>query len=417
MLPTNKRWFCILLVMSLVIGIFGGISSLIFFGVANSGIDYFFGNSTIGFWSGEWWWIPLTAFGGLLVAWLRQTWKLTEDLPGSIALAQKAWIDPEVAPKLLAITIISLILGASLGPSYGLIIMGGGFGSWLATRLSKKDNEDISQDYTLTGMAGNLGAAFSAPIFAATLASELSPTPKRNYVTMFVPELIAATMGFLIFFGVTGQVMLHVFGLPPYQFELKDLLNGVILGVFSAITLAIFVIIKKIATSIANKLSNLYLRSIIGGTIVGLISFALPLTATSGSNQLIALLRNTTTVGILFVAAVVIAKMLAVAVSQSVGFLGGIVFPIIFIGGAAGVLVNLIFPAIPLSLAVAAMLAAVPGGFLDAPLSMILIALGTAGLGLNSVAPVGVAVIIAHLCFSTIINIFSEKAAIGMHDK
>jgi H+/Cl- antiporter ClcA len=102
------------------------------------------------------------------------------------------------------------------------------------------------------------------------------------------------------------------------------------------------------------------------------------------------------------VAAVLVAKILAVSLSLSSGFLGGNVFPMIFIGGTAGVLVHLLIPDIPLSLSVAAMMAAVPGAFLNAPLSLTLIAAATVGLDALAVIPVTVAVVTAYLFLSVV---------------
>jgi H+/Cl- antiporter ClcA len=88
------------------------------------------------------------------------------------------------------------------------------------------------------------------------------------------------------------------------------------------------------------------------------------------------------------------------SISQSSGFLGGIVFPAIFLGGTAGLLVHSIFPSIPIALCVGAMLAAVPGAFLNAPLALIIIAAGTVRLQPEALLPIGLAVVIAHILMS-----------------
>jgi len=101
--------------------------------------------------------------------------------------------------------------------------------------------------------------------------------------------------------------------------------------------------------------------------------------------------------------------MFAIALSQSSGFLGGVVFPIIFIGGTSGLLVHSIFPDIPIALCVGAMLAAVPGAFLNAPLSLILIAVGTVGIGAEASVPIGIAVVTAHILMALIQNYVVKK--------
>ncbi len=104
--------------------------------------------------------------------------------------------------------------------------------------------------------------------------------------------------------------------------------------------------------------------------MVGLIAFAPPLTANSGNSRLVTVLGGSATFGTAFLIALVIAKMLALAFSQAAGFLGGFVFPLIFIGGTAGVVVNDIFPQIPIELAVGTLLASVAGAILAAPVSL-----------------------------------------------
>jgi H+/Cl- antiporter ClcA len=204
-LPLDRPWYRKLLGYALVLGLAGGALAVVYMGVTGAGSDLFFGDAGTDWWTGEWWWIPLIALGGLIVAWLCQLLSVPDEVPGSIAYAQQAWVDPASAPRLVAVSVVSLISGASLGPSFGLVVMGGGLGSWVASRfLADEETDEAKQEYTLTGMTGPLGGAFSAPVFGAVLASELSPTSKRQYVTAFIPQLTAASLGYVVFFGVTG---------------------------------------------------------------------------------------------------------------------------------------------------------------------------------------------------------------------
>jgi H+/Cl- antiporter ClcA len=410
MLPLDSSWYRKLLGYALVFGLAAGSLAVVYMGVTGAGSDVFFGDAESDWWSGEWWWIPLIALGGVIVAWLRQVLSVDDEVPGAIAYAQKAWVEPASAPRLVAVAVVSAIFGASLGPSFGLVIMGGGLGSWIASRLDKDEQTDEARhEYTLTGMTGALGGAFSAPIFGAVLASELSPTSKRQMVTAFIPELIAATFGFIVFFGVTGTSMLDSYELPPYKFEFGDLLLGALLGALSVVVILTFAVVDKIVSLGAARVTQPLLRGLVGGGLVGLIAVAMPLSLTSGSSQLATLTDDVATLGAGFLAAVIIAKMLAIAISLSAGFLGGTVFPMIFLGGASGVLVHVLIPDIPAALTVGAMLAAVPGSVVEAPLSMILISAGAVGLTGAAIPPVGVAVITAYLIVSAIKAIIATR--------
>lgn len=288
--------------------------------------------------------------------------------------------------------------------------MGGGLGAWAVGRANVTEGE-AEHEYTLTGMAGGLGSAFSAPLFGAILVSELSPTEKRRYVTAFIPQLIAATLGFVVFFGVTGSAILDAYEVPSYQFENLDLLIAVFLGILGALVLLVFIVVDKIVAAAAALIPNRFARASIGGAMIGLIAVALPLTLTSGSSQLKTVIDSPVALGAGFIAIVLIAKMVAVSLSLASGFLGGNVFPMIFIGGASGVLVHLLFPDIPLSLSVAAMMAAVPGAFLEAPVSLTLIAAATIGLEPTAIVPVTIAVVVAFLSFSVIRRLLARRSA------
>jgi H+/Cl- antiporter ClcA len=101
--------------------------------------------------------------------------------------------------------------------------------------------------------------------------------------------------------------------------------------------------------------------------------------------------------------------MIALALSLEIGFLGGNVFPMLFIGGLSGVIVHLLIPAIPFALAVSCMLAAVPGSYLRAPISMTFIAVIGVALDVSAAAPVAVAVITSYLVVGTVRYLLAQR--------
>ena len=410
MLPVEQSWYKKLLFFALVLGAAGGVASLVYMAVTNTGISFLFGNAGTGWREGQWWWIPLTALGGLIVAALRKIWKVPQHVPSPIKLAHDAWVDPGSAIPWVIISAVSLIAGAAMGPFFGLTVMGGGMGSWLVTRLGKSDEEEAKQEYTLTGMAGSMGAAFTSPLFAAILTGELSPTKKSSYVAAFIPALSAATIGYAIYFGVTGATMLGAYALPAYDFQFVHLLIGAVLGALAAFILILFALINKLTVAAFALIPNQFVSGAVGGALVGLIAFVLPLSANSGNAQLVTILQDSATFGVAFLIAVLLAKMLALAFSQAAGFLGGFVFPLIFVGGVAGILVSNVFPGIPIQLAVGCLLAAVAGAILAAPVSLILIAAGTVSIAPTALAPICIAVVISHASLAFVRGyVVSEK--------
>ena len=131
--------------------------------------------------------------------------------------------------------------------------------------------------------------------------------------------------------------------------------------------------------------------------IFGIVGVALPLTMFSGSDQLNTVLSSAGTLGLGLVVAVLIAKMFTFAVSQGSGFVGGPIFPSLFIGGTAGVIVHQVIPGVPLGLAFTCLLAAVPGALVAAPFSMVLLAAFLTQVGALQTAPILIAVVTAFL--------------------
>jgi H+/Cl- antiporter ClcA len=407
MLPFGSDWYRRLLGVAVVLGLAGGVMGLIYLGVTGEVIDIFFGDAGTAWWSGEWWWIPLIASGGLAVAALRQTWHVPEKVPGGVAIIESGEVDHATAPRWAAIAAVSAIAGASLGPSFALVVMGGGLGSWIASRRWAERQAD--QDYTLTGISGAFGAAFTSPILGAFLVSEIAPTRKERYVTAIIPQLIAAVIGFGIFYVVVGRTFLGSYEVPAYEYRNLDLLIAVALGLFAAVVMVVLVVILLAVKWAAAFVPNPYLRGAGGGAVVGLIAVALPLTLGAGQTQLGTVVDEASGLGIGLLAAALIGKMLAMALSLRAGFMGGNVFPLIFIGGTAGTLVHLAFPDTPFALAVSCMLAAVPGSYLRAPVSLTFIAAIALGLGAETIAPVTVAVITAYIVVSIVRYLLAER--------
>lgn len=121
-------------------------------------------------------------------------------------------------------------------------------------------------------------------------------------------------------------------------------------------------------------------------------------------------------VGAGFIAAILIGKMIAIAISQESGFMGGVVFASIFLGGTAGILVNAIFPAIPITLSVGALLAAVPGAFFNAPVTLLLIAAGTIGIGPIVLVPLGIAVVTSHITLALVQNYVVRERMLALQE-
>lgn len=397
--------------MAALVGIVIGLLGMVYLGVTGAASDLIFGDPRLEIWSGEWWWIPFVAVGGLVITALRGWFKTQEHVPGGVAVIESGVVNHRVAPSWVALAAVSAVAGASLGPSFALVMMGGGLASWIASRRWPS-NEDARLEATMAGIAGGFGGAFTSPLLGTLMVSELAPTPRPKYVRAIMPQLIAATVAFGVFFAVVGTTFLDSFAIPVEDFSPSQLLIGAALGIASSAVLLTFVIIVKTVNAVAEKVTHRYLRGLLGGALIGFLSFALPLTVGAGNSQLTAVIDNSAALSIGLLLAVLVGKMLAMALSLASGFIGGNVLPMLFVGGTAGVIVHLMFPGIPYAIAVGCMLSAVPGAFIKAPIGLTAIATLSIGLGPVTTAPVAIAVATSYLTTAAVLTLIRARATV-----
>jgi H+/Cl- antiporter ClcA len=392
---TQNREFWVLMGYGVALGVFGAFASLVFLWVIKFGGSWYT-DYRPGSFGGHWWWVAVTAAAGVAVGLLRRLTSLPEEIPGLFDDLRAGNLDPRLVPGTIAISAVSLIGGASVGPEKVLSIMGGGAGSWIARRrrLGKED----SQVNTLAGIAGIFGGLFSSPVIAVMLILEVARPGGHRFSKTLVAGIAAGGVSFGIYFAIVGAVFLGAYQVPRYTFEDWQLLAGIPLGLFAALVTILAAGFIMLASRLFGRLEiPAILKSALGGTMFGVVGVALPLTMFSGTDQLTSVLKGAGTLGLGLCVAILIAKMLTYAVSQASGFVGGPLFPSLFIGGTAGVIVHQAIPGVPLGLAFTCLLPAVLGALAAAPFAMALLAAFTTRVGALQTAPILIAVITAYL--------------------
>jgi H+/Cl- antiporter ClcA len=392
---TQKREFWILMGYAVVLGVFGAVAGLVFIGVIKFGGKWY-SDSDPGWFGGHWWWVAVAAAAGAVVGLLRRLIRVPEEIPGLVDDLQTGHVNPRLVPGIMAVSTVSLIGGASLGPEKALGAAGGGTGSWLAQRrtLGKED----SQVNTMAGFAGAYGGLFSSTVIVVLLLLEVARPGGQRFAKALAAEIVASSVSFGIYFAIAGAVFLDDYQVPSYKFEVWQLLAGVPLGLFAVLVVTLLAAFMVAAARLFGRLkAPAVVKSTLGGVIYGVVGVALPLTMFSGSDQLKTVIEDPASLGLGLLVAITIAKMLTFAVSQGSGFIGGPIFPSLFIGGTAGVLVHQVIPGVPLGLAFTCLLAAVPGALMPAPFSMVLMAAFLTQVGALQTAPILIAVVTAFL--------------------
>ena len=381
-------------------GVVLAFASLAFLGLIKGGTHLWFTlPKNPGWLDGSLWWVAVTAAAGVLVGVLRRLFRLPVKIPGTVQELKDQRVEPSTAPKAVAVSVVSLAGGASLGPEGGLGLMGGGLGTWVSER--KKLGQDMRATNTLTGMSAAYGGLLSAPILATILVLEIARPKAARFSETLVGGLLASSVAFAVYFPIAGSTFVGIYDLPSFKYEDWQLLAAVPLGLVAGALALITMVAIAVVTRLAARLGNrTILRSTIGGVAFGLVGVALPLTLFTGTDQLTTVIHDREALGAGLLIAVVFAKILVFALCEATGFIGGPFLVMMFIGGTAGITAHVLIPGLPAGLAFTAMFAALPGSLVAAPFSLILLGVITTQIGTLQTAPVTIAVISAYLAVS-----------------
>src|SRR4051812_42475650 len=220
------------------LGVFGAFAGLAFIGVLKVGGDWYTDDNPSWF-GGHWWWIAIAGASGAVVGLLRRLTRLPEQVPGLFEDLQTEHVHPGLVAGVVAVSTVSLIGGASLGPEKALGTMGGGAGSWLAERRALR--ADDSKVNTLSGFAGAYGGLFSSTVIVVMLILEVARPGGQRLAKALAAEIVASSFSFGIYFAIAGAVFLDDYQVPSYKFEDWQLLAGVPLGLFAALLVVLLV--------------------------------------------------------------------------------------------------------------------------------------------------------------------------------
>ena len=297
----------------------------------------------------------------------------------------------------LLVSLVSLIGGFSLGPEVPTGMLAGGAASAVADR---RDWDETTRKVTFgSAIAGAYGGLFTSPFVAVMLILELAPPRRLVYLSLLGIEVVAALVGFAVFFAAGGFAdLLSELSLPDYDLELWHFVVaigvgglGVVGGLIAAFFASMF---QRLAAPFAQRV---IVRGLVAGVGLGLLAMAVPLTLFSGATALPEATAQAAGIGVAVLVISAIAKIAAMTAAQSFGFIGGPIFPLVFAGGAVGAALNGVFPDVPLALAVTAGMAAVPAVVLPLPLTLGVLAIVIAGTSLELGAPVLTASVTATL--------------------
>ncbi|MBD2681317.1 MULTISPECIES: chloride channel protein [Nostoc] len=318
-------------------------------------------------------WI-ITAIAGLLVG-------LTVrylGAPGGLNVAideihREGRIDYRQTLGMVVASWLSLVFGSSAGPEAPLLDINGGIGSWVADKL--KLAKDETRILTFCGISAALGAFFGSPLGSALLALELPHRLGLEYYEALIPVIVSAIGGFAVFRLATGLTIGGFYEFPAYDKLHPDhLIYAVLLGVIGAGLAVLFILIFRFTQRLINSFCiRPILLTTLGGFGIGLIAIVLPLTLFYGERQIQTIIDQGRQLGAGLLLLTALGKMFTVSLSLHTGFRGGVLFPLFFIGAAVGMAISLLIPAIPPTVAMVCIMAALTVAVMKTPVSIALI--------------------------------------------
>lgn len=289
-------------------------------------------------------------------------------------------LDPKNNPSMILSSLLCVASGGSLGPEAPLVQVTGSTGSYLG-KLFKLKGEEL-RTLTIAGMAAGFTALFGAPLGGSLFASEiLHHKHAVAYYEAIIPALVASCFSYLVFAVIVHLGLGPIWHLATYQYSgIFDFAYAALFAVVGAAAGWAFIYCAKIIKSAFEwRTLPIYVKTFVGGVILGVISFYLPITRYFGHHQINDLLTGNLSLSFLF--AILAFKIIAIAVTVSSGWRGGFIIPLFFVGATLGLILHQLFPAINLTLAIVSCMAAVNACVTRTPMSTTILLTTLTGFG------------------------------------
>lgn len=322
------------------------------------------------------WLCFLLPVGGVMIAFLYRVTKLSGHADTNLiinSVRTEGKVPLYLAPVIFLSTVITHLFGGSAGREGAALQLGGCIGSAIgrSVKLGEKDMHLA----VMCGMSGLFSALFGTPLTATIFAMEVISVG-IIYYSAFLPCIVSA----LTAYGIT-----LLFGLTPTAYPLTDIpelsvvtiLLVAVIGLAAAlVSMAFCITLEQIHKFAAKTFKNEYLRVIVGGAVIALLTLILG-TRYNGIG------------GSVITAAVVdgealpydfVLKMLFTAITIGFGYKGGEIIPTFFIGSTMGALIGSLI-GLPPGFSAAIGLVALFCGVVNCPIASLVLSVELFGSG------------------------------------
>jgi H+/Cl- antiporter ClcA len=284
--------------------------------------------------------------------------------PGEIHLIvdnikfNKGKLDPKNNPSMILSSLLCVASGGSLGPEAPLVQVTGSSGTWLGKVFRLKGEE--LRSLSIAGMASGFTALFGAPLGGSLFSLEiLHHKHALEYYKAIIPALVASSFSYVIFALIVHLGLGATWALPSYEYSgIFDFGIAILFAIAAtAIGWGFIYCVKFFKFLFERRPIPIYIKTLIGGILLGIISYYLPITRYFGHHEINELLTDELNINLLLL--ILFFKIVAISITVTAGWRGGFIIPLFFVGASLGLIIHQIFPQTNLSLAVIACMAAI----------------------------------------------------------
>jgi len=299
-------------------------------------------------------------------------------------------IDPKVALLKPLSSAISIGSGGPFGAEGPIIMTGGAIGSMIAQFFHLTSTE--RKILLVAGAAGGMSATFASPIAATLLAVELLLFEWKP--RSLIPVALASAAAAVIRRYILGIGPL--FPVPPHPIFIgpEGILGCVVVGLLAGALSALLTLAVYASEDAFTRLPIHWMWwPAIGGLVIGIGGLIFPQALGVGYSTIAQLLQGNVTIGVII--GILVVKSIIWSVSLGSGTSGGVLAPLLMMGGALGGIEAMFLPNEGLGFWQLISMGAILGGTMRSPFTGIIFALELTH-DVNALLPLLVATVIAH---------------------
>lgn len=314
-------------------------------------------------------------------------------------------IEPKVAFWKPLSSALSIGSGGPFGAEGPIIMTGGAFGSLVAQFIHLSSSE--RKTLLVAGAAAGMSATFNSPVAAVLLAVELLLFEWKP--RSLVPVALASVVADVVRHYIIGQGPLFPTPVHPAFIGPVGILSCVLVGLLAGALSSLLTLAVYASEDTFLKLPIHWMWwPAIGGLVIGIGGLIFPQALGVGYDTIGALLQGHVTVQV--IAGILIVKAVIWSVSLGSGTSGGVLAPLLMMGGALGGLEAMFLPDLGPGFWEMVSMGAILGGTMRSPFTGIVFTLELTH-DVNMLLPLLVACMLAH-GFTVIVmrrSILTEK--------